>query len=360
MSQPVYNFSAGPGVMPRAVLEQVRDEMLDKDGSGVSVFEMSHRGKAYVKIAQQAEADARALMNIPDDYVVLFLQGGASLQFTMWSKNLLAHHKADFIVTGAWGKKAVEAATLEGDAHVAYDAKASNYNHAPDGNEVQLRDDAIYLHITLNETIQGVDYLVDPSSSKEVICDMSSCIASRPFDVSRYALIYAGAQKNLGPAGATLVILRKDLLDRVPAGLPPMLDYKVQAESEWMYNTPPTGAVYMCGLVFQHWLKFGGLEKVGEMNEAKAKLIYDAIDGSGGFYRGHAVERNRSRMNIPFVLGSEELTDAFGKEATAQGMIELKGHRSVGGCRASVYNAMPMAGAQALADFMADFARRNG
>lgn len=360
MSQPVYNFSAGPGVMPRAVLEQVREEMLDKDGSGVSVFEMSHRGKAYVKIAQQAEADARTLMKIPDDYAVLFLQGGASLQFTMWSKNLLAHHKADFIVTGAWGKKAVEAAKIEGDAHVAYDAKASNYNHAPDVDEVQLRDDANYLHITLNETIQGVDFLADPSSGKEVICDMSSCIASRPFDVSRYALIYAGAQKNLGPAGATLVIMRKDLLERVPAGLPPMLDYKVQAENEWMYNTPPTGAVYMCGLVFQHWLKFGGLEKVAEMNEAKAKLIYDAIDGSGGFYRGHAVEKNRSRMNIPFVLGSDELTDAFVKEATAHGMIELKGHRSVGGCRASVYNAMPMEGAKALADFMADFARRNG
>jgi phosphoserine aminotransferase len=355
-----YNFSAGPGCIPVPVLERARDEMLNWQGAGMGVMEMSHRGKAFLKIAEDAEASVRALMSVPEDYHVLFLQGGASLQFTMLAKNFLAGGAADYVVTGSWGQKAVEAARLEGAVNVAWDGKAEGFREAPDLGAVAYSAGAAYLHITTNETIQGVDYLADPAVGQDVVCDMSSCIASRPFDVSRYAMVYAGAQKNLGPSGVCLVLLRKDMLERTPAGLPPMLDYRVQVENGWMYNTPPCFSVYIVGLVCRHWLDFGGLEAVQEMNEAKAKVVYDAIDGSGGFYEPHAEQRSRSRMNIPFTLPSEELTTEFLAGAKAARMHELKGHRSVGGCRASIYNAFPLEGCQALASYMADFAARNG
>lgn len=344
--------------MPVPVLEKAKAEMLDWNGTGMSVMEMSHRGKAFLQIAEQTENAVRTLMSVPDNYKVLFLQGGASLQFTMLAKNFLKSN-ADYVVTGAWGQKAVEAGKLEGNLNVLWDGKADKYNQAPDLASLPLTPGADYLHVTTNETIQGVDYLADPDLDVDVICDMSSCIASRPFDVSKYAMIYAGAQKNLGPSGVVLVLLREDMLERVPNGLPPMLDYKVQADNGWMYNTPPCFGVYMLGLVCQHWVDFGGLPAVAKMNEAKAKVLYDAIDNSGGFYKPHAVPQNRSLMNIPFTLPSDELTDKFVAEAKSQDMLELKGHRSVGGCRASVYNAFPIEGCNALAAFMQDFAAKN-
>lgn len=355
----VFNFSAGPGVMPVEVLEQARDEIMNWQGAGMSVMEMSHRGKAFMKIAEEAEASLRRLAGIPDDYKIMFLQGGASLQFTMVPMNFL-RGTADYAVTGEWGKKAVKPG-VPGKVNLVFDGKDSNYDRAPSYGSLKLTEGADYFHFTLNETIQGVDYLADPHlPGTTVVCDMSSNILSRPIDVSKYDLIYAGAQKNCGPAGATIVIVRESLLERVSAGLPPMLDYKVQAENGWMLNTPPCWSVYMCGLVFNHWLANGGLRAAAERNEAKAKTMYDAIDGSGGFYVGHAVKENRSRMNIPFRLANDALTDAFVAEAAKDGMVELKGHRSVGGCRASLYNAFPTDGAVALAQFMSDFAKRNG
>ncbi|MDI9635631.1 3-phosphoserine/phosphohydroxythreonine transaminase [Kamptonema cortianum] len=363
MSQPynrLFNFSAGPGAIPVPVLEQARDEMLNWQKAGMSVMEMSHRGKAFMQIAEEAESAARQLMSIPQNYKILFLQGGASLQFTMLAMNFLKGGSADYLLTGAWGKKAVEAAGLEGGVNIIFDAKESGYNQAPAFSELNYSPDARYVHFTMNETIQGVDFCEDPSIGRDVICDMSSNIASRPFDVSKYAMVYAGAQKNLGPSGTCLVIIREDMLDRIPDGLPPMLDYRVQAENGWMYNTPPCWSVYMCGLVFRHWLSFGGLAEVEKHNQSKAGHIYRAIDQSGGFYKGHAVEKNRSMMNIPFTLPTEELTALFLDECKKHGFLELKGHRSVGGCRASVYNAFPEDGAIALAEFMADFAARNG
>ncbi len=356
----VFNFSAGPGIMPVPVLERAQAEMLDWNGTGMSVMEMSHRGKAFMQIAEQTEAAVRRLMGVPDNYKVLFLQGGASLQFTMLAMNFLRGKTGDYVVTGTWGQKAVEAGKIEGNANVVWSGKSSGFNQAPDLARLEYSSEAAFLHVTLNETIQGVDYLADPDRQQDVFCDMSSCIASRPFDVSKYAFIYAGAQKNLGPSGVCLVLVRDDLLERIPAGLPPMLDYRLQVENGWMYNTPPCFGVYMLGLVCEHWILYGGLGAVGKMNEAKAKVVYEAIDRSGGFYKGHAEEGCRSRMNIPFTLPSEELTEKFIAEAKALDMIELKGHRSVGGCRASLYNAFPIEGCQALAHFMREFAARNG
>ncbi|MBL8066099.1 MAG: 3-phosphoserine/phosphohydroxythreonine transaminase [Chthonomonadaceae bacterium] len=357
-----YNFSAGPACMPRDVLERAKSELLDWNGTGMSVMEMSHRGKAFLQIAEQTESAVRKLMNVPDNYRVLFLQGGASLQFTMLAMNFIGSKVGggDYLVTGTWGQKAVEAARIEGKANLVWDGKPDKYVSAPDIASVAVTDNAAFVHFTMNETIQGVDYLNDPSGNVDYICDMSSCIASRPFDVSRYAMVYAGAQKNLGPSGVCLVLLREDMLERVPSGLPPMLDYKVQADNDWMYNTPPCFGVYMLGLVCEHWIKFGGLDAVAKLNHEKAKAIYDAIDLSGGFFKPHAVSDNRSQMNIPFTLPTEELTEAFLSEAKALNMLELKGHRSVGGCRASIYNAFPLEGCYALASFMSDFKSRNG
>lgn len=356
----VYNFSAGPGVIPVPVLEEARDNMLNWKGSGVGVMEMSHRGKHYEKIAAAADADCREFLGVPDNYKVLFLQGGASLQFTMLAMNFLNGGSADYLRTGTWGEKAVSAGKLHGTVNLAHDAKGSNYDVA--GYDLaNYSDDAKYVHFTMNETIQGVDFLGDPpADGRDWICDMSSCIGSRPFDVSRYAMIYAGAQKNMGPSGVALVLLREDLLERIPEGLPPMLDYKVMVENEWMYNTPNTWGAYLMSLVFRHWIDFGGLEAVGRYNEEKAGHIYSAIDESGGFFKVHAQPQNRSRMNISFTLPDEDLTSKFLAESKAAGFHELKGHRSVGGCRASIYNAFPAEGCVELGGFMREFAVSNG
>lgn len=357
----VYNFSAGPGVLPEPVLELAREEMLEAGGAGMSVMEMSHRSKAFDKIMAEADSGARQFLGIPSNYKVLFLQGGASLQFTMLAQNFLhSGQTADYVTTGSWGQKAIEAAKQLGEAREIWSGKAAKFTHAPDLGSLEFTLGHAYAHFTMNETIQGVDYRTDPPAGREWICDMSSNIGSRKMDFSRFAMVYAGAQKNIGPAGLTLVILREDLLDRVPAGLPPMLDYKLQVENDSRYNTPPCFAIYMAALVFRHWLGLGGIDYVEKANEEKAGILYGAIDGSAGFYRGHAAAANRSLMNVPFVLPSEELTEKFLGEAKGHGFVELKGHRSVGGCRASIYNAMPKSGVEALASFMKDFAAKNG
>lgn len=362
MAQPydrVFNFSAGPATLPVPVLEQVRDQTLNWNGSGMSVLEMSHRSKAFETIIGEAEADLRTLLAIPQGYKVLFLQGGASLQFSMIPMNFLPQGAfAEYVLTGSWGKKAIEAAKLVGDARVLFDAKSSNYNRVPAPGELKSSEGAAYVHTTLNETIQGVDYGYDVEVDAPLVCDASSTICSRPIDVGKYSMIYAGAQKNLGPAGVTVVILRDEMLQRIPSGLAPMLDYKLQAENASLYNTPPCVAIWVCGLCFKHLLGMGGLGAVAKNNQHKAGLIYAAIDGSGGFYKGHAESGARSLMNIAFTLPSDELTSEFLAEAKKNAMYELKGHRSVGGCRASVYNAFPVEGCQALAAFMGDFAQR--
>ena len=357
----VFNFSAGPCTLPVPVLEQVRDDMLNYKGSGMSVMEMSHRGKVFDGIYQETVQDLRALLGVPENYKVLFLQGGASMQFTMIPMCFLrAGSIADYVITGTWGKKALEAANLIGTANKIFDAKESNYNHAPKLGMLNRTAGAAYLHFTSNETIQGVDFFEDPALDGRVFCDASSNILSRPMDVSKYALLYAGAQKNMGPAGATVVIIRDELLAEVPEKMHPMMDYRLQAENDSMYNTPPCFSIYVCGLVYKHLLANGGLKAMAELNERKAGHIYAAIDSSGGFYKGHAAQANRSWMNVTFTLPSDELTDAFIKEAKGLKLDGLKGHRSVGGCRASIYNAFPEEGCRVLAEFMAEFARKNG
>lgn len=363
MSQPydrIFNFSAGPCTLPVEVLEEARDGMLNWNGAGMGVMEMSHRGKVFEGIHAETQASLRELVGIPDDYKIMFLQGGASMQNTMVPMNFLGGGQtADYVVTGAWGKKSLEAAQLVGKANKAYDGKATNYNDVPDLADIQYTPGATYMHYTSNETIQGVEFMTDPSIDQTVICDMSSDILSRPFDVTKYAYIYAGAQKNMGPAGTTLVICRSDLLERAPENMHPMLDLRLMAENDSMYNTPPCWGIYVCGLVYKWLLKNGGLSAMHETNQAKAQVIYDAIDNSGRFYKGHAQPGCRSIMNVTFTLPSEELTDKFVKEARAAKMDGLKGHRSVGGCRASIYNAFPLEGCQTLASFMADFAAKN-
>lgn len=354
----VYNFSAGPSTLPVGVLESVRDDLLNYQGTGMSVMEMSHRSAPYEAIIGRAEQDFRKLLSIPENYKVLFLQGGASLQFSMVPMTFLRGGSADYITTGTWGKKAVEAANLEGRANVVFDGKASNYNDIAAFDTLSFDPEAKYVHFTTNETIQGVEYHEDPSTDRPLICDMSSDILSRPVDVSRYAMIYAGAQKNMGPAGVTTVIIRDDLLAQVPEKMAPMLDYRLQADNDSMYNTPPTFGIYICGLVYQHLLATGGLSASFTRNQEKAQVLYDAIDGSDGFYKGHASLRSRSLMNVTFTLPSEEATKAFIQEAESRKFDGLKGHRSVGGCRASIYNAFPLEGCEALADFMTQFAKR--
>ncbi|MBL8049149.1 MAG: 3-phosphoserine/phosphohydroxythreonine transaminase [Chthonomonas sp.] len=363
MSQPhdrAFNFSAGPCCLPVSVLEEAQRELLNYKGKGMSVMEMSHRSKPYEEIINGAEANLRKLMGISDDYTVLFLQGGASMQFSMLPMSFLpAGSSADYVITGTWGKKALEAAQMVGSAQAIFDAKASNYNHAPSFGELKLTPGAAFAHYTSNETIQGVDFWAEPEGGTDWVCDMSSNILSRPTDVNKFAMIYAGAQKNMGPAGVVVVIIRKDFLDRAPEKTHPMLDYRVQAENGSMYNTPPCWSIYMCGLVYEYLLANGGLAASAERNTRKAATIYGAIDGSDGFYKGHAVEANRSQMNITFTLPSEDLTNAFLAGAKDRRLLELKGHRSVGGCRASVYNAFPQDGCDALAAYMAEFRSAN-
>lgn len=363
MTERIFNFSAGPAVLPETVLAEAQRNLMSLPGVGISILEVSHRSPAFETVIKEAEADLRALLNIPDNYKVLFLQGGASMQFTMIPMNLLPKDaSADYILTGSWGQGALKEAKKIGTVREAGSTAEGNFSHVTTQSELNLDPNAAYVHFTSNETIFGVEFQSEPEvGDTTLVCDMSSDFLSRPIDVSKYGLIYAGAQKNAGPAGATIVIVRDDVLERVPKGLPGMLDYRNLAEKESLYNTPPCFAIYICGLVFK-WLRneVGGLEKIHAMNQAKAKILYDAIDASDGYYRGHSEKDCRSLMNVTFRLPSEELEKKFAKEATAVGLDGLKGHRSVGGLRASIYNAFPQAGVSALVEFMKDFAEKNG
>ena len=352
----VFNFSAGPAALPLEVLQQAQAEMVNWHGCGMSVMEMSHRGKEYMGIQAEAEADLRELMGIPANYKVLFLQGGASLQFAMVPMNLLrGKASADYLNTGEWSKKAIKEAKKYGAVNVIASSEDKNFSYAPARSQWKLDPNAAYVHITQNETIGGVEIFDTPDTGNvPLVSDMSSTILSRPFDVSKFGLIYAGAQKNIGPAGLTIVIVRDDLIGQTVAGTPTMMDYQIQAENDSMYNTPPTYAIYIAGLVFKMLKAKGGIAAMEKTNRAKAKILYDVLDASS-FFASPVAKENRSLMNIPFTLKNADLDEEFIKGAKARGMIQLKGHRSVGGMRASIYNAMPVEGVQALADFMREF-----
>ncbi len=358
----IHNFSAGPAVLPREVLEQASDELLNWHSCGMSVMEMSHRGKEFTGILEAAEADLRDLMDIPGNYKVLFLQGGATLQFAQVPLNLMNGRSADYLVTGDWSKKAYKEAQRYGVVRKVASTESEGFTRFPAVAEMDLDPDAAYLHICTNETIRGVETFAEAELPTVVplIADMSSHILSRPMDVSRYGLIYAGAQKNVGPAGVCLVIVREDLLGKASVHTPTLLDYAIQAENISMLNTPPTYAIYMAGLVFKWLLGRGGVAAMEQTNIAKAKLLYDAIDGSGGFYRNPVALTNRSRMNVPFTLAHPALDETFINEAKKRGIVQIKGHKSVGGMRASIYNAMPLEGVQALVDFMTEFEKTHG
>jgi len=357
----VYNFSAGPAMLPESVLLRARDEMLDWQGSGMCVAEMSHRGKEFMAIAAKAETDLRELLGVPANYKVLFLQGGASTQFAMVPMNLLRGAEgADYLNTGSWSKKAIAEARRYGRVNVAATTEDEHFTRAPKQSELKLKSAAAYLHYTPNETIEGVEFPYVPDcGSTPLVADMSSTLLSRPIDVSRFGVIYAGAQKNIGPAGLTIVIVREDLIGQPLAGTPTMLDYKIQADNDSMYNTPPTYAWYLAGLVFQ-WVKdLGGLDAMAVINQRKAQMLYGVIDASG-FYTNPVAPDARSWMNVPFTLPTPDLDDPFLKGAKAAGLTTLKGHRSVGGMRASIYNAMPEAGVAALVAYMQEFERTHG
>jgi len=359
----VHNFGAGPAALPLPVLERVRAELLDYAGTGMSVLEMSHRSAAFEAIIRKAEADLRALAGIGPDHAVLFLQGGASLQFAMVPANLRPEGaSADYVLSGHWSKAALQEAQKKGRARVAASTEASSFDRVSSQAELDLDDGAAYLHYTSNNTIYGTEWPQppEPPAGVPLVCDASSDVLSRPFDVSRLGLLYAGAQKNLGPAGVTLVLVRRDLLERVPGGLPALLDYRLMAESRSLHNTPPTFAIYVTGLVLEWLRETGGLEAAGARNEAKAARLYGAIDRSDGFYRGHAQPASRSRMNVTFRLRDEASEKAFLQQAQAEGFDGLKGHRSTGGVRASIYNACPDESVAALAAFMDEFRRRRG
>lgn len=358
----VFNFSAGPAMLPQEVLEQAQAEMLDWNGSGMSVMEMSHRGKEYMSIAAQAEADLREIMGIPASYKVLFLQGGASSQFAMIPQNLLrGKGTADYVDTGDWSAKAIKEAKRYGNVNVVASTKAGNYTSVPAFDTWTCDANAAYLHYTPNETIRGVEFAWIPETGEvPLVADMSSTILSRPLDVSKFGLIYAGAQKNIGPAGLTIVIVREDLIGETLPGTPTMFDYKIHADNESMYNTPATYSWYLSGLVFQWIKKQGGLAGMAVLNERKAQKLYTAIEASGGFYNSPVAADCRSWMNVPFTLANADLDKAFLSEAAQNGLTTLKGHRSVGGMRASIYNAMPEAGVDTLVSFMQGFAQKNG
>jgi phosphoserine aminotransferase len=357
----IFNFSAGPAVMPLPVLEQAQRELVALPGVGMSVMEISHRSKAFEDILGQAIADIRALAGIDERYKILMLQGGASLQFSMVPMNLLgAGQSADYIDTGSWADKAAKEAKKAGSVNITGSTKSDNYNRIPAQGELKLTTGAAYVHITTNNTIEGTQWHTLPQvGDAPLVADASSDIFSRPIEVGRFGLIYAGAQKNLGPSGLTLVIVREDLLARSPDSLPVMLNYKVQAENNSLYNTPPTFGIYLLGLTMKWLQSLGGLAAIAAINERKASKLYAEIDRTG-FYRGTAQKESRSRMNITFRLPSEDLEKRFDKEATAQGLDGLKGHRSVGGMRASIYNAFPEEGVDALIHFMREFERKNG
>lgn len=356
-----FNFNAGPSALPLAALQQAQAEMLDFQGSGMSILEMSHRGKEYDAVHNRTIALLRELLVVPEDYDILFLQGGASLQFAMVPLNFLpATGKAGYVLTGVWSEKAFDEAKKLGDVYEAASAKAGKYSTIPAAEALKIDADSAYVHITSNNTIYGTQWRELPSAGNvPLVADMSSDILSRSFDVSKFSLIYAGAQKNLGPAGVTVVIIKKDFLARANPKLPTMLRYGTFAKDNSLYNTPPTFGIYLMGLVLE-WIKGqGGVAGIARLNEAKAALIYDAIDASNGFYRGHAEPAARSRMNLTFRLPTEELEKKFLAEAKAAGFVGLAGHRSVGGCRASAYNAVPLEACQALKDLMVRFQQEN-
>lgn len=356
----VFNFSAGPAALPVEVLEQAQAEMLDYQGTGMSVMEMSHRSEAFIGIAETARADLAGLLQVPDDYDILFLQGGATLQFSMVPLNLLRERQvADYLHTGAWSEKAIKEAQKFCDVNVVATAKGSNFAHVPARSEWQLSADAAYLHICSNETIGGVQINDFPEVDCPLVADMSSDILSRPVDVSRFGLIYAGAQKNIGPAGLAVVVIRRDLLGHARAGTPGMLDYAVHSKADSMSNTPPTYAWYLAGLVFK-WLKtLGGLEAIAQINQRKASKLYSTVDQSN-FYSSPVAEQDRSLMNVPFTLPDPDLDADFLAGAEARGLTNLKGHRSVGGMRASIYNAVPEAAVDALVEYMQTFEKEHG
>lgn len=361
MTNRIYNFSAGPAVLPLSVLEEAQRDLLALPGVGMSVVEISHRSKPFDEIILGAEADIRKLAGVSDDYHVLFLQGGASLQFSMVPMNILpAGGKADYIITGSWAQKAMKEARKVGTVNVAATTEPENFDRIPKQEDLKLDPEAAYVHLTTNNTIHGTEWKYDPATgSVPLVADSSSDIFSRPIDVNKYALIYAGAQKNLAPAGVTLVIIRKDLLERSPKGMHTMLDYNTHAKERSLYNTPPVFAIYVMRLVLKWLVDQGGLEVVKRRNEEKAKVLYDRID-STEFYRGHAKPDSRSLMNVTFRLPSEDLEKKFVTEATKAGLDGLKGHRSVGGIRASIYNAFPKEGVETLVAFMKEFERTNG
>ena len=352
----VYNFSAGPAVLPEEVLKQCAAEMLDYNGSGMSVMEMSHRGKVYDAIIKEAEKDLRELMGIPDDYAVLFLQGGASTQFAMIPMNLMVHHKAAYIVTGQWAKKAAAEAKKYGEVDIVASSADRTFSYLPDCSDLPIAEDADYVYICENNTIYGTEYKELPDTKGHIlVADVSSNFLSRPVDVTKYGVIYGGAQKNIGPAGVTIVIIRKDLIrDDLDESVPTMLKYQTHLDAGSMYNTPPCWNIYVCGLVFKWIRKQGGLEEMARRNEEKAKILYDFLDQSK-LFRGTVEKKDRSLMNVPFVTGNDELDKEFVKAAEAEGLVSLKGHRSVGGMRASIYNAMPKEGVEKLVAFMKKF-----
>jgi phosphoserine aminotransferase len=362
MTQRVFNFSAGPAVLPEPVLAEVQRDLMALPGVGASILEISHRSRTFEGIIQQAEANLRQLLSIPDDYAVLMLQGGARLQFSMIPMNLMegARSSCDYIVTGSWSRYAAQEAPKFGDARVVWDGKATNYDRLPASADLRLNPKSAYVYYASNETIQGVQFAIEPQAGNvPLVCDSSSDFLSRPVDIHKYGIYYACAQKNAGPAGLTIVVIRKDLLQRSRETLPGYLNFQIHAEAQSLWNTAPTFPIYVLMLITK-WLitDIGGLSKMEAQNRSKAKLLYDAIDESSGFYIGHARPECRSMMNVSFRLPSDELTNEFVKGAEDRGMTDLKGHRSVGGIRASIYNAMPVAGVEKLRDFMLEFCKR--
>lgn len=359
MEKRIYNFSAGPAVLPEEVLLEAQKDFYSYKGQGLSVMEMSHRSKTYDNIIKEAEADLRKLLDIGDNYSVLFLQGGATLQFSMVPMNIMKG-KADYIVTGSWAKKAVKEAKRIGTVNIAATTEGDNFTRLPKQEELKLDPEASYVHFTSNNTIFGTQYHKEPEvGNVPLVCDTSSDMLHKKIDINKYALIYAGAQKNMGPSGCTLVIIRKDMLERSSDDLHTYLNYKIHAEKESLYNTPPTYSVYIMGLVFKWLLNMGGLDKMYERNLAKANVLYDFMDSSDGFYKGTAAKEDRSLMNVTFRLPNEDLEKKLIAEATEKGFIGLKGHRSVGGLRASIYNAFPPKGVDDLVEFMKDFKTKN-
>lgn len=356
----VYNFSAGPAVLPEDVLREASEEMLDYRGTGMSVMEMSHRSCSFQEIIDQAEADLRELAGIPDNYRVLFLQGGASLQFAMIPMNLMKNRKADFILTGQWSKKAYKEAGKYGEARVIASSEDQTFSYIPDCSDLDISPDADYVYICENNTIYGTKFKELPDTKgKTLVADVSSCFLSEPMDVTRYGLVYGGVQKNIGPAGVVIAIIREDLItEDVLPGTPTMMTYKTHMDAGSLYNTPNTYGIYICGKVFQWLKKRGGLEAMKEYNEKKAKILYDYLDESS-LFKGTVVPKDRSLMNVPFVTGDKDLDARFVKEAATAGLVNLKGHRTVGGMRASIYNAMPMEGVEALVAFMKKFEKEN-